>query len=371
MLNIDFKNSIIAQDMADIDNRLCEKEKLFGKSIFVSGASGMIASYFVAYLIWLNKKYDAGIHIYAGIRNKDKAKARFGQFMSKKWFRVIDTDVVAPLMDDIEFDYIIHAASLASPQYYGKYPVETMLPNVVGTYNILEYARRNNVAGVLFFSSGSVYGTIKEGKAIYEDICGVMDFLSAGNEYGESKRCGETLCKAYAKEYAIPVKMARIHHTYGPTLDIKNDTRVFSEFTGNIVRGEDIVMKSSGSAKRAFCYISDTIVGLFKILLIGKTGEAYNVGNPNEYISIAELAQTLLDLFPEKKLKVKFEKRQDKGYNSSPEQRILPLNVDKLKGIGWENTVDIREGFRRTVQGIEYMLSKHIAMLSAIVIFTF
>ncbi len=251
---------------------------------------------------------------------------------------------------NLKYDYIVHAASLASPQYYGKMPVETMLPNVIGTYELLEYAKRKKIKGFLFFSSGNVYGSVGGVDRIKEDTKGTFDFRAIGNVYGESKRCGEALCGAYFHEYGVPVKNARIQHTYGPTLDIESDKRVFSEFVNNIVNNQDIVLKSDGSAKRAFCYITDTVAALFAILLDGEEGESYNVGNDMEYISILELAEKLVAMFPEKQLQVIRERRQDEGYSASPENRTIPVSLEKTRQLGWRPECSVEEGFGRTIR---------------------
>ncbi len=354
MLKIGFDNPIISKDMMEIDAGLPEKEMLYNKSIFISGASGMIASYLIAYLIWLNETCGARIQIFAGIRNKEKAINRYGEYLGKKYFHLIQSDVLEDLPDNLFLDYIIHAASLASPQYYGKQPVETMLPNVIGTVKLLEYAKKHSIMGFLFFSSGAVYGSIKGDTPIAEQHTGIMDFLTTGNMYGESKRCGEALCKAYAIEYAVPVKTARIIYTYSPTADIENDARVFAEFAGNIVKHQDIVLKSSGKEKRPFCYITDTVSGLLKILLAGNSGEAYNVANPDEFFSIYELAKILEKLYSYRKLKVIKKEREDSGYSSSLVESNPTVNVDKLRQLGWSSRITIEEGFQRMIEAIEF-----------------
>ena len=353
MLCISFDNPIIKQDMLELDEKLPEISSLFKKSIYISGASGMIAAYLVAYLIWVNETRNAGIQIHAGIRNQDKAIARFGDYAKRDYFNIVLHDVVRPFENPRNIDYIVHAASFASPQYYGIHPVETMLPNVVGTHNLLEYCKTNSVDGFLFLSSGSVYGTIETETDISEDTIGSMDFLASGNTYGESKRCGEALSNAYWNEYGVPAKIARVHHTYGPTLDTENDTRVFAEFVKNVINNEDIVLTSSGTAKRSFCYITDTISALVKILLRSKPGEVYNVGNPDEYKSIMELAQIMTSLFPSRNLSIKKNDRKHVGYCASPEKRLAKISVEKLRKLNWSYTVSVEEGFRRTVSALE------------------
>lgn len=348
------KNCIITEDMERIKSSDNGWGKLENTNIYITGAAGMIASYFVMFLIYLNEKYNYHINIYAGIRKLEKAQKRFGIYADKEYFHVMNQDVSKPLEIDENFDYIVHAASLASPQYYGKMPVETMLPNVIGTYELLEYAKKKSVKSFLFFSSGSVYGSISQVESIKENTIGILDFRAIGNAYGESKRCGEALCGSYFHEYGVHAKCARIQHTYGPTLDIGEDKRVFSEFVNNIVNDENIVLKSDGTAKRSFCYLTDTISALYKILLHGEDGESYNIGNDVTYISIRDLATKLVSLFPEKKLKVIFEKRNDKGYAASPENRVVPIDLEKIRSLDWEPQYSIEEGFGRTIKYFIY-----------------
>lgn len=351
-MNDFLSNSIIKEDMMQIYRSRNSWDVIDHCSFYVSGAAGMIASYLVMFLIYLNEEQGLDITIYAGIRKSEKAYQRFGEYINRKYFHLISSDVTIPFPLDIDVDYIIHAASLASPQYYGIMPVETVIPNTVGTYELLKYAKSHNVKGFLFFSSGDVYGDITSVERITEEMSGPICFLYPGSFYGESKRCGEILCKSFFIEYGIPTKSVRIHHTYGPTLDIKNDVRVFSEFVGNIIQGQDIVIKSDGSAKRAFCYMSDAISGLFIVLLDGKSGESYNLGNSKEFISINELANILVSLFPEKNMKVIHTLRNSDSYTPSKAKKMATVDTSKLENLGWSACINAREGFYRTVQAL-------------------
>lgn len=354
MLRICFSNPIISEDMQEMYERLPETIMLRGKKIYISGASGMIASYMVAYLIWLNEKKNYQIQIYAGIRKKEKAITRYGKYSDKDYFHTVSTDVIKPLKLNVTFDYVIHAASLASPQYYGDRPVETILPNIIGTYNLLEYCKNSTIKGFLFFSSESIYGRVDGVSKINEDDCGVLKYLDQGSIYGESKRDGELLCYSYFSEYKVPTVFGRISHTYGPTIDVNGDKRVFAEFVKNVLDGRNIEMKSDGTAVRQFAYITDTAVGLFKMLLIGNRGNAYNVGNDQELYSIYQLAQIMTELRPQKGLKVIRAERNDKGYNLSTGHNKISNDTEKLKQLDWKPLHDVREGFDRTLKAIEW-----------------
>lgn len=341
------QSSIVKEDCETIYANINDIERLKNKSVFVTGASGMLASYLTYFLTYLNEKYHFDIDIYAGIRKQEKAIRAFGDLCEKPYFHIIHDNVIEPVKTEKHFNFIVHAASLASPQYYGSNPVEVITPNVLGTYQLLEYARKYKTEGMLFFSSGAVYGDGDNIPVTDENSLGHLDYLQYGNMYGESKQCGEMLCKAYSHEYGVHVNSARIYHTYAPTMDIYNDKRVFAEFTKNVVRGEDIVMKSDGTSRRAFCYITDGVEALIKILLSNTSGECYNMGNPNEFITIRQLAETICSL-SDNNCKVVFEQRLDAGYSAAT---VISQNfsVDKLSKLGWTPKVGVKQGFRRCI----------------------
>lgn len=349
---LELSNGIISEDMGMIFSSKDSWEALRGSKVFITGAAGMIASYLVLFFIYLNEIYNYNIEIYAGIRNKDKAAWRFGKYLRRAYFHLYNEDVNEPVKISSDIDYIFHAASLASPQFYGSNPVETMLPNIVGTNEILKFAVKHKVKKFIFFSSGAVYGTVKGVGTIKEDCVGDLDFLAAGSAYGESKRCGEALCLAYCREYGVPVNIIRINHTYGPTLDLKNDRRAFAEFVKNIIDGHNIELKSAGLEKRAFCYLSDATEVILKILLEGATGECYNLANEEQFVSIKELAEILVGLYPEKELKVIYKTRNEEGYLSLAQTSSIPCSSQKIKELGCQLKTDIKTGFDRTIKGL-------------------
>lgn len=346
-------NDIIWKDMQEIDQRGQNWHWLQNKTVVVTGAYGMLASYIVYFLIYLNEVYpQMQIRIVAHGRNEEKMSARFGAYMDMPYFYATYDDICRPMDLEGAVDYIVHAASLASPQNYQVDPVGTLIPNCIGTYQLLELARKKGSRGFLFFSSGEVYGVIpQQVKEVVENTLGYVDPSALRSCYGESKRMGETMCKAWSHQYGVPAKSVRIFHTYGPTCDLKHDERIFSEFIGNIVNGQDIVMKSDGRSSRAFCYITDATDAFFRVLHKGEPGKAYNMGNSACLISVKELAKTLVDCFPEKNLCVITEKRlPDAAYLESPVKEMQIINTDKLEILGWKPRIGIKEGFRRTVE---------------------
>lgn len=352
MSKLDFSNSVIQNDMKEILSEKIDWNKLKGTRLLITGATGMIASYLVFYLIYLNEVADYQIQLYLTVRNIDKAISVFGEYLNKDYIVLINQDINDELEINDDINYIIHAASLASPQYYGNMPVETALPNIIGTYRLLEFARKQKkIRGFIFFSSGAVYGKNISNKTIVETDIGPLDFLDNANSYAESKRCGEMLCHSFFSEYNVPAISIRIHHTYGPTLDINNDKRVFSEFVLNYLNDEEIIIKSNGKAKRAFCYITDFIIGLFYVLFYGAAGESYNIGNPECFLSVHELAVTIAAI-KKRNIRVVFGERNIEGYKLSPDLDLVmvPFSIEKLQQLGWNPRINCEIGFERVIK---------------------
>jgi len=345
-----FLNSrIIEEDMQDIYGRGMDWQRLYGKTVLITGAAGMLASYVVFFLIYLNEYYGADIRMLLHVRSGEKARARFDSYLEKSYTSLMYHDLCESWRIEENIDFIIHTASLASPQYYGTIPVEVAAPNVLGTYYLLQLAQEKNIESFLFFSSGDVYGKLQEGMGeIRESDFGASDPMELHSCYGESKRMGETWCKLFCAEYSVPAKVVRIAHTYAPTMDIERDPRVFASFMRCVRDGTDILMYSDGSACRPFCYITDAVAGFFLVLFAGTAGQAYNVSNDQAFLSIYELAQTLLKLRPELDCKVIAEKRsKDTAYLENRLNRANLPSADKLRTLGWQCHYGVEEGFSR------------------------
>lgn len=346
-------NPILLNDMKEIVSSLQEQmlSKLFGKTVLISGANGMLPSYCVDFLMHLNQYHaTAPIKVLALCRDEKKATCRFHKYLKNDSFSLIIQDICDPINYDGDIDYIIHAASQASPKYYSKDPVGTIKPNTLGTYNLLEFARHKKLTSFLFFSSGEIYGDTSKLKApIAEDTIGLVDPIELRSCYAESKRLGETMCVAYAHQFQIPAMTVRLGHTYGPSMSL-DDGRIFADFVSDIVNNRNIILYSEGLSERFFCYITDAITGVFIILLSGQTGNAYNLFNTEARIKIKDLAQMLVTLFPEKKLKVEYRCR-DNDQNYLPSLWDIPSDFDttKLQNLGWKPKIGVLEGFKRTV----------------------
>ena len=225
-------------------------EKLSGCNILVTGATGLIGGCLVETLM-MNPRRD--YHVYASGRNEERARQRFREFADDVTFHFVRYDVLEPLDSDVGFDYIIHAASNGSPNFFAQKPVEVMKSNLYGVSNLLDYGLAHGMKRLLFVSSGEVYGE-GDGRVFTEDYSGYVDCTKPRSCYPSSKRAAETLCASYVAEYGADVVIARPCHTYGPHFT-EQDNRVYAQFIRNVLRGENIVMKSTGEQFRSWCYV--------------------------------------------------------------------------------------------------------------------
>jgi len=294
----------------------------------------------------------AGIRVIALVRNEIKGKSRFEAYLHRSDFHLMVQDVNSPITIEEDVHFIIHAASQASPKFYGTDPVGTLSANIIGTLNLLKLASEKKTERYLYFSSSEVYGTLESDKIpTKEDDFGYVNPTEVRSCYAESKRMGENICVSWMHQYGIPALIVRPFHTYGPGMDL-TDGRVYADFISNMVEEKDIVMKSDGSAIRAFCYIRDATEGFLTVLLSGKPGLAYNVGNEEGEASILELAEKLISIYPEKNLKIHRFEKEGNYYLKSTVSRIVP-QTSRMKELGWIPQTTIEDGFSRTIQSYQ------------------
>jgi len=346
------RNPIVEEDLARICAYDLPWRRFSGQTILVSGANGFLPAYMVETLLYLNE-VDSSMkcRVVGLVRNRENAQKRFSHLLGRPDFSLLVQDVCSPVSVDGRIDFIVHAASQASPKYYGRDPVGTLLANTLGTHNLLCLAKQCGVQSFLFFSSGEIYGRIAPKTLINEEDYGPLDPTDLRSCYGESKRLGETMCVAWHHQYGVPAKMVRPAHTYGPGMRL-DDGRVFADFVSNILAYEDVVIKSEGISRRVFCYLADATIAFFTVLLRGENAQAYNVANEDCEISIVELAELLVALFPERKLGLKF----SSGSTSVEDIRRIkgPVpDTSKIRNLGWKPTTSIEEGFRRTIASFE------------------
>lgn len=339
------KNQIINNDMTNIFNSHNDFSKFKNKKFLITGATGMLASYYLGFLLYLNKYHDYNIDIYALARNKEKLENILDDY--KDDINYIIQDVTKPIKIGNDLDYIIHMASSANPKTLVENPVSIIDANVIGTKNILELAREKK-AEVLFTSTREIYGKVDNKDEIKETDMGILDNSILRSCYPESKRLAENMIVAYSYQYNVHYKIARLAHSYGPGMLIHDDGRIMADLLSNVINGKDIVLKSKGDALRAFCYVSDATLALFLITLSNAKNEIYNVSNETEEVSIKSLAERLIKMYPERQLKLEFQIDKDSETKYVNFKRTK-LNNEKLSSLGFHPQVSLDKGIRNTI----------------------
>ena len=352
---------VVRRDLEHICGNLKgELPVLSGKNLLITGGAGFLGHYLVQAVLHWNTlsggKPPIRLTVYDNFSRG--VPAWLERLKGDANLTLVKHDVTDPLPGDMgDFEYIIHAACIASPTYYRRVPIQTMDANVNGLRYFLDYCRERKekgrgVEGFLFYSTSEIYGDpTPENIPTPESYRGNVSCTGPRACYDESKRFGETLCVNFANYHDLPVKVARPFNNYGPGLKI-TDRRVLPDFARDVLSGKDIVMLSDGSPKRTFCYAADAIVGYYKILVNGGKGEAYNIGVEEPEISMAELAEKVVRLSAELfgyKGKVVRQVSGDKDYLVDNPNRRCPVIAKARKEIGYDPTIGIDEGLRRSL----------------------
>jgi len=354
-------DQVVLNDLGDICRRLeSEFTTMKGKTLFISGGAGFLGHYLVQSILHWNRTHGPAATIKIIVSDNYIRGV-------PEWLTALDGDpsmtllrhdITDPLPDDLgPLDYLIHAASIASPIFYRKYPIETMDANVNGLRLLLERCRKQHtnghpISGFLFFSTSEIYGDPTADQIpTAETYRGYVSCTGPRACYDESKRFGETLCVNFAQQYSMPITTARPFNNYGPGLKI-TDRRVIPDFARDMFAGKDLVLLSDGKPTRTFCYVADAVVGYFKVLVRGRPGEAYNIGNESPEISMLTLAEMLAEggnsLFGYEG-KVVHNASGDKDYLTDNPQRRCPIIDKARRDLDFEPEVSLEEGLRRTL----------------------
>jgi len=345
------------KDIARLFAKGLDLGRLHGKTILVVGATGLIGSCIIDVLMQNPRR---GYRVVAGGRNKARARQKFADYWDDANFAFAEIDVTRRMRDNLlgmtgqkgfdwlsAVDYIIHAASNASPNFFRQQPVEVMLANIEGVKNLMEYGLESGIKRMVYVSSGEIYGE-GDGSEFTEKSSGYVDCASVRACYPSSKRAAETLCVAYGEEYGADVVIARLSHTYGPGFTA-SDNRVYAQFVRNVLNGEDIVLKSRGEAYRSWLYVVDAAHAILRILMDGEMGNAYNVAHSESNISIRQLAELVAEKAG-RKVVLDIPDDAQQG-NTTPITKAV-FNTDKLKALGWKPLFSIEEGIGHTLETV-------------------
>lgn len=336
-------------DLCEIVDESCvDFTELSGKSILITGATGLIGTNLVRTLLAASERRGVKITIVILVRSLEKARRIFGKDIDR--LTVVVGDVTQMPSMGMPLDYIVHAASQTASKAFVEDPVGVIKVALKGTENLLDLAKEKNVRGFVYTSSMEVYGAPTDDGKIAESNGTNLDTMTVRSSYPESKRMCEALCCAYAAQYHVPAKVLRLTQTFGPGVDY-NDGRVFAEFARCAVEQKNIVLHTMGDTKRNYLYTADAVTAILTVLLKGKPGDAYNAANESTYCSIYEMAQFVAREFGRNKIQVTRKIEGDIGVFGYAPTLHMNLDCTKLAGLGWEPKYDLKDCFGGLIAG--------------------
>ena len=313
----------------------------------ITGATGLIGSVMVKCLLELNRQSRLGIKIVAVVRSLDKARKVFGTEFNQIVFRQLELSEITLERINIEVNYVIHLASPTASKYFVEHPVETLRTAIEGTTAVLEYAKSALIEGMIYASSLETYGSNHTDEWLSEAFQGYVNPTEVRSSYNIGKRASECLCHSYAKEYDVNVIIARMTQTFGAGVEY-NDGRVFAQFARKAIESKDIELYTAGTTSRMYCYTTDAVSAMLYLLIKGEKGEAYNIANKDNYISIRDMAQLIKDEFSPN-IKVVITPKENLGY--APET-MLKLDTSKIESLGWRPMYGLKEMFGRLISSL-------------------
>jgi len=305
---------------------------LRGQAVLITGASGMLGSCLVDLLSVWNQKQDSPCRIMALSRSLGAAKQRFAPVWNEDFFSFWEQDVCdRPDSLPQHVDYIIHAAGNADPVSMAEYPVDTLMANVLGTKNLMDYGLSHGIKRFLYVSSGEVYGQ-SDGPDFTEEYCGPLDLSSPRSCYPEGKRAAEVLCQSYIVQHGADVVIARPCHLFGPTMTAR-DSRAVSEFLRKAVVGENIQLKSAGTLERSHCYTLDAVKAILLMLSVGECGQAYNIADRRYQMTVRRFAERAAEVGECRVIYTEPSRLEAEGYSRA---NRMVLDAARVEALGWK-----------------------------------
>lgn len=339
------QDSVLREDLDWLAACKLPFEEFRGRSILITGATGLIGSQLIRALLYCNEIHKLGLRVIALVRDLDKAKS----ILSNSEVEWLLGDVTQSVHVEGQVDYIVHAASITASKIMISNPVETIETALSGTKNMLELAKVHE-ACVIYISSMEVYGSFTEEKYVSEEDMGYLDPLVVRSNYPLCKRMCENMCIAYYTQFGVPVRIARLSQTFGAGI-LKGENRVFAQFARSVIRREDIVLHTSGQSQGNYCYTRDTVAALLLLMCRGENGQAYNIANEESHTTIADMAHMVANDIASGEIKVVFDIPKENNYGYAAESRIK-LNTSKMQALGWVPSVNLKEAYIRMISSM-------------------
>jgi dTDP-glucose 4,6-dehydratase len=338
-------SEVLEEDFKYIVESKLPWTQLKDKVILITGGSGFIGSLLIKTLNYINNEKNLNIKILTIIRNEEHSK----KILNGCEVTLITGDICDIIQIDSQIDYIIHCAAITKSKEMIEKPVQVIEGIVNGTQNIMKLAKQKNVRSVVYLSSMEVYGKTNPSlESVDESELGYIDLLNPRSCYPLSKRMAENICFSYFYQYNLPVKIARLAQTFGAGI-LKNENRVFAQFAKSAIKGQNIVLHTTGDSVGNYCYTADAIKALFTLLLKGENGQAYNISNENTNMTIKQMAELVAKKIANDKISVKFDVSSENSY-IYPEPVKMKLSTKKISELGWKAKYDMEEMYYRMIK---------------------
>ena len=341
-------NPVFQEDLgAVLKDKTIPWEQLRSRTVFVTGATGLVGYTLTCALLQYSLSCNGNIHVIALVRDRKKAEEKFADWFPNAENILIFQEGTVEVLPEIcsAVDYIVHCACPTGSSYFVEHPVETIETIYTGTRRVLELARKKRVSGVVFLSSMEVYGEVKTRNKLKEGDLGYLDITASRSSYPGGKRMAETLCCAYAKEFGVPVTIARLAQTFGPGVD-RNDERVFAYIARCALRGQNILLNTDGSKENMYLYTMDAVSAILLLLLKGERGLAYNVANEATYCSVKEMAELVANALGGG---VRVEINVGRLNEKYPPAGCLNLDATRLHSLGWGARHELKNMYVRMI----------------------
>lgn len=348
---IHLQDRYLAEDLALLrDNPKIPWSRFSGKSVLVTGATGLIGSLLIKSILFACDASKIPVKVYGLVRSLEKTGNIYQGFsptdLSCCTLDFILGDVTQEFGAEKRFDYILHTASPTGSRFFVTKPVETIQSIVMGTDNLLQLALRSKVSGMVYISSMEAFGSVDADHAVREEEIGQVPLHAPRSSYPEGKRMSECLCSAYASEYGVPVCTARLAQTFGAGV-LPTEKRVFAQFARSVLQREDIVLHTKGNSEGNYCYSRDVVAAILTLLFSGDPGAAYTVVNEDSHTTIRAMAEMLAHEVANDEIRVVFDIPDDAStYGYAPDVK-LRLSGEKMRSLGWQPEVGLKEAYTR------------------------